>query len=217
MKHGFLIVFILVCYLPLHAQKELQHKVVLQNGNILRGQLIEHSDPDTIVIKTLDDSLHVYALNQVKEVGETTRKERRKTIDRSLDFFLRSEVTLGYGYSAALSAGIQFCPYYSFYWGFGGWNVRSSVWHMVYVGNLVHFSRSKKRMFVDVRLGLGKEVIFEEDGVVTNWRNDKKMVSLGIGESFGSIDVGLYGSLFTTANNTKTKPCIGINLSYNFQ
>lgn len=32
----------------------------------------------------------------------------------------------------------------------------------------------------------------------------EKMVSLGIGESFGAIDVGLYGSLFTTANNEKT-------------
>lgn len=214
MKRGILAVFIIACCLPLHAQKELQHKVVLQNGTILRGQLIEHSHFDTIVIKTLDGSLHTYALNQVEEVGEITRKEQREIFDRSLDFFSRPEVGLGYGYSAALSAGIQFCPYYSFYWGFGGWSVRSSVWHTFYIGNLVRFSRSKNRMFVDVRLGLGKEIVFEEDGVITHWFNNKKMVSLGIGESFGAIDVGLYGSLFTTANNEKTKPCIGINLSY---
>ena len=219
MKKLIIVSCILAFCLPLQAQRTLRHKVVLQNGTILRGRLVETADSDSVRIKTADGCYYSFAFEDVKEVGKTPWKERRiYPFNRTRSVFFRPELGLGIGGSIALSTGIQFGPRYALYCGWGTWlglGNYVSVCHSVFIGNLFHFSNNRNSMYMDFRIGGGKEIFYlnEIGGIYRNGG----VVSFGIGKSFGAVDVGLYGSLMPKPYDHSLNPIISLSMAYNLR
>lgn len=218
MKRLLFVVFILSLNIPLLAQRPLRNKVVLQDGTVLRGRMVDSSDSDIVRIKTADGRFYSYALKEVKEIGETPWKERRfYPFNRSRGVFFRPELGLGYSSSVAgsiaLSTGIQFGPHYALYWGLGAWKrFYGARCHPIFIGNLFHFSNNKNSMFVDLRVGVGINVYHSYHD---EYFQHSPFGSLGIGKSFGAFDVGLYIS--ATENNKDFPLIFSLNLAYNLR
>lgn len=196
---------------------------------MLRGRIVKTADTDSSIrIKTADGRIYSYALNEVKEIGETPWKERRLyPFDRSRGIFIRPELGLGYsgsiGGSIVLSTGIQFGPHYALYCGWGtGLIIANRGYdrsHQIYIGNLFHFNNNKNCMFMDIRGGAGLNVrnIYHGD----TYYSELGSVSLGIGKSLGKYDVGIYGSVIlhepTTIMTYKDDLVFSISIAYNLR
>ena len=219
MKKHSLIVCIIIFSMPLVALGQLKHKVVLNNGTVFRGKLVESANVDVVLIQTLDGTLQACAMNEVQEIGKTSWKERHSfSLDRPLGVFLRPEFGLGsmhrknynsvivntwFGCSVNVSFGMQIGPYDAIYVGAGinqsfCYYYDRNCWattDWLFVGNRLYFNPKRNSMFLDLRLGIGN---VSEDYIGRYYTINYCVSyptwfgSIGMGKSIGPIELGLY-------------------------
>lgn len=225
MKRLFLLLVLLVVFGdPVCAQ--LPHKVVLKNGTILRGRLVETDKENHVVIKTMDGSLHSFGLQDIEEIGNTKQRERRYG-NRSFGVFLRPELGIGFGCSASLNMGIQLGPYYALY---GGTEIVKSVFDLLdydvgvrgdirgmMIGSFVYFSKNNPSLFLDFRFGVGQYIYSDYYSYYDDKVDRGAFIACGIGMTFGSLDIGLYGNNSFSSSSYAYSGTITVSMAYNLR
>ena len=206
MKKYFLIIIIFIFSLPLRPLCQIKHKVVLNNGTILRGRLVENDSPDVVLIKTLDGSLHSCNTNTIQEIGKTSRGDRHcLSLERPFGVFLRPEICLGWGWSANISMGVQIGPFDAFYCGTE--RISLSIWYdpiessdsydCFFIGNRLYLNLKNNSLFLDARFGMVNYKYIELDNYpfysccYDSNSHLEPMFSFGIGKCVGSIELGI--------------------------
>ena len=191
------------------ASAQLQHMIKLNNGSVLRGNLVETDNTEQVKIKTNDGALHVLGLNEVETINNLSRRERnRYSIFRPYGIFIRPEFGLGMtsvatpGYSVGLSMGFQFCPYYVLY---GGAMMDATIPFTpieyssknFIVGNRVYIGVRKYCMYLDLFMSFGQIVKHieeyswhESNNHSTNYIQKEILGGIGLGAALGPMDVG---------------------------
>ena len=203
MKRLFLLLVLLVV-LGGAVWAQLPHRVVLKSGTVLRGKLMETDNDNCLKIKTLDGMLHSYGLDEVEEVGRLSWKDRKRfSCDRHWGVFFRPEIGIGIDASVSLAMGLQIGPYYAVYWGvMGGFNDDDSYSKNIMIGNRFYFSKGRRCMFMDFRMGMGQtigknyNIEYYDDNHYEYINNSKQVctntiIGVGIGITFGSMDACL--------------------------
>lgn len=235
MKRLFLLLALLVVLMS-SVCAQLPHKVVLKNGTMLRGRLVETDNNNCVVIKTMDGSLHSFGLQDIEEIGNTTRRERRYG-NRSFGVFLRPELGIGVGCSASLMMGVQCGPYLALYGGteimkyvffdyIGDYNglqrkaVDGDLKGMI-IGSLVYFPKNYPALFLDFRFGAGQYIHPRYKDSHPYYYSDVDVVdrgafiACGIGMTFGSLDIGLYGN--NGFSHKAISGAITLSMAYNLR
>lgn len=194
------------------ASAQLQHMIKLNNGSVLRGNLVETDNTEQVKIKTMDGALHVLGLNEVETINNLSRRERnRYSIFRPYGILIRPEFGLGMtsvatpGYSVGFSMGFQFCPYYAIYGGammdaaIPFTSVEYSSKNFI-VGNRAYIGVRKYCMYLDLFMSVGQSVQHIEEyygyndsnNHSTNYVQKDLLGGIGIGVALGQMDVGIH-------------------------
>lgn len=100
MKRSFLFLVLLLTSISIFAQNENQDVVYLKNGSIIRGEIVNLVPNETVKIKTVDGSLFVYPMDDVKEITKepvVSSQVKSKTFEKRKGY-----IGLSLGVSIAL-------------------------------------------------------------------------------------------------------------------
>jgi len=185
-KICFIILSLFLISSTVHAQKDLEDVVYLENGSIIRGKIIEYNKDGNIKIETLGGSILVYPSTDVVKIKKEPQKNRptksRKRpnhIPKEKDIYLSimGGTMLGInewgapvpGISAKATLGWHFNRFIGIGGGVGLMILGQESFAPIYANIRSCFMKKSVSLFADVNIGYGLPLLINN-----SWLRDFK-------------------------------------------